>query len=96
MFGGGKQAAKRPLKNNLHAIVLSNTTPVFLTYLTSQAMSLSRVEKLIEKLISNKLSGEELSELLAGITSEEQQREYSNVLEAYFNQLLKEEQKQEK
>jgi hypothetical protein len=59
-------------------------------------MSLSRAEKLIEKLISNKLSGEELSELLSGITSEEQQQEYSDVLEAYFNQLLKEEQKQEK
>ncbi|KQS24844.1 hypothetical protein [Dyadobacter sp. Leaf189] len=59
-------------------------------------MSLSRAETLIEKLISNKLSGEELSELLAGITSEEQQQEYSDVLEAYFNQLLKEGQKQEK
>ncbi|CAG5070476.1 hypothetical protein DYBT9623_03021 [Dyadobacter sp. CECT 9623] len=58
-------------------------------------MSLSRVEKLIEKLISNKLSGEEVSELLAGITSEEQQQEYSEVLEAYFYQLLKEEQKHE-
>ncbi|WP_031530735.1 hypothetical protein [Dyadobacter crusticola] len=59
-------------------------------------MSLSRAEILIEKLISNKLSGEELSELLAGITSEEQQQEYSDVLEAYFNQLLKEGQKQKK
>ncbi|WP_439557096.1 hypothetical protein [Dyadobacter sp.] len=59
-------------------------------------MSLSRAETLIEKLISNKLSGEELSELLAGITSEEQQQAYSDVLEAYFNQLLKEGQKQEK
>lgn len=96
MFGGGKEDTKRPPKNNLCRIVHSFATPVFLAYLTSQAMSLSRVEILIEKLISNKLSGEELSELLAGITSEEQQREYSEVLEAYFNQLLKEEQKQEK
>jgi hypothetical protein len=52
-------------------------------------MSLSRAEKLINKLISNKLSGEELSELLEGITSEEDQQKYSDVLEIYFNNLLK-------
>lgn len=53
-------------------------------------MALSRAEKLIEKLISNKISGEELSELLAGITSEEEQHQYSDALEIYFNRLLKE------
>lgn len=58
-------------------------------------MSLSRAEKLIDKLISNKLSGEELSELLAGITSEEQQQEYSDALEAYFNNLLEDDKKRE-
>ncbi|TLU98751.1 hypothetical protein [Dyadobacter luticola] len=53
-------------------------------------MSLSRAEKLINKLISNKLSGDELSELLAGITNEKEQQEYSDALEIYFNKLLKE------
>jgi hypothetical protein len=53
-------------------------------------MALSREEILIDKLISNKISGEELSELLEGITSDEQQQKYSDVLEIYFNRLLKE------
>ncbi|WAC10366.1 hypothetical protein [Dyadobacter pollutisoli] len=55
-------------------------------------MSLSRAEKLINKLISNKLTGEELSELLEGITSEEDQQKYSDALEIYFNNLLKDNQ----
>lgn len=59
-------------------------------------MALSRAEKLINKLISNKLSAEELSELLEGITSEGDQQKYSDILEIYFNKLLKEEEKQEK
>lgn len=59
-------------------------------------MALSRAEKLINKLISNKLSAEELSELLEGITSEEDQQKYSDILEIYFDKLLKEEEKQEK
>lgn len=53
-------------------------------------MALSRAEKLIDKLISNRISGEELSELLAGITSEEEQQKYSDALEIYFDRLLKE------
>lgn len=53
-------------------------------------MALSRAEKLIDKLISNKISGEELSELLEGIISEEEQQKYSDALEIYFNRLLKE------
>lgn len=53
-------------------------------------MSLSRAEYLINRLISNKLSGEELSELLEGVGSQEQQQSYSDVLEKYFNQLIKE------
>ncbi|WP_138484931.1 hypothetical protein [Dyadobacter bucti] len=59
-------------------------------------MALSRAEKLINKLISNELSAEELSELLEGITSEGDQQKYSDILETYFNKLLKEEEKQEK
>ncbi|MCE6992280.1 hypothetical protein [Dyadobacter sp. CY323] len=51
-------------------------------------MSLSRAEKLIQKLISNKLSGKELSELLEGISSEKEQKDYSDALETYFNELL--------
>ena len=53
-------------------------------------MSLSRAETLINKLISNKLSGEELSELLEGINNAEDQQKYSDALEIYFDFLLKE------
>jgi len=60
-------------------------------------MTPSRAENLINKLIANKLSGEELNELLAGITNENEQKKYSDALEIYFDQLLKEnEQNQEK
>ncbi|MCE7066226.1 hypothetical protein [Dyadobacter sp. CY326] len=55
-------------------------------------MSLSRAETLINKLINNKLSGEELSELLEGINSAEDQQKYSDALEIYFDYLLKENQ----
>jgi hypothetical protein len=54
-------------------------------------MSVSRAKTLIEKLISNRLSAEELSELLAGTHDESVQQAYSETLEAYFNQLLAEE-----
>ena len=53
-------------------------------------MSLSRAEYLIEKLISNKLSGEELSELLDGVSNENDKEHYSGILEIYFNRLVQE------
>ena len=53
-------------------------------------MSLSRAEYLINRLIDNKLSGEELSELLDGVGSEQQQQQYSVILENYFNKLVQE------
>ena len=53
-------------------------------------MSLSRAEYLINRLIDNKLSGEELSELLDGVGSEKQQQQYSVILENYFNKLVQE------
>ncbi|MCE7071825.1 MULTISPECIES: hypothetical protein [Dyadobacter] len=55
-------------------------------------MSLSRAETLINKLISNKLTGEELSELLEGINSETDQQKYSDALEIYFDYLLQQNQ----
>ncbi|MCF0042901.1 hypothetical protein [Dyadobacter fanqingshengii] len=55
-------------------------------------MSLSRAETLINKLISNKLTGEELSELLEGINSEKDQQKYSDALEIYFDYLLRQNQ----
>ncbi|SEJ58049.1 hypothetical protein SAMN05216327_11347 [Dyadobacter sp. SG02] len=54
-------------------------------------MSVSRAQILIEKLISNRLSAEELSELLAGTHDEAVQQVYSDALETYFNRLLAEE-----
>jgi hypothetical protein len=64
-------------------------------------MTPTRVEKLIDKLIANKLSGEELGELLEGINNENEQQKYSDALEIYFDRLLNEhagekEQNQEK
>lgn len=53
-------------------------------------MSLSRAEYLINKLIGNTLSGEELSELLDGVGNEDNQQHYSEVLEIYFNRLVQE------
>ena len=53
-------------------------------------MTPSRAENFINKLIANKLSGEELSELLEGINNENEQQKYSDALEIYFDQLLKE------
>ncbi|MCF0063896.1 hypothetical protein MUK70_26835 [Dyadobacter chenwenxiniae] len=55
-------------------------------------MSLSRAETLINKLISNKLTGQELSELLEGINSEKDQQKYSDALEIYFDYLLRQNQ----
>ncbi|MCF0069461.1 hypothetical protein LZD49_03200 [Dyadobacter sp. CY261] len=54
-------------------------------------MSVPRAKILIEKLISNRLSTEELAELLAGTHDEAVQQAYSDELEVYFNQLLAEE-----
>jgi hypothetical protein len=54
-------------------------------------MSVSRAQILIEKLVSNRLSAEELSELLAGAHDETVQQAYSDALEVYFNRLLAEE-----
>ena len=51
-------------------------------------MSLSRAEYLVNRLIGNKLSGEELSELLVGMDDEKEQAFYSEVLEIYFNKLV--------
>lgn len=54
-------------------------------------MSVSRAQILIEKLISNRLSADELAELLTGTHDEAVQQAYSDALEVYFNRLLAEE-----
>ncbi len=53
-------------------------------------MTHSRAENLINKLIANKISGEELGELLEGLKNEDEQQKYSDALEIYFDRLLKE------
>lgn len=53
-------------------------------------MSVSRAEYLIDRLISNKLSREELAELLSGVNNEAQQQRISDALEIYFYKLLQE------
>jgi hypothetical protein len=53
-------------------------------------MSLPRAEYLINRLISNSLSEDELSELLAGVGNESEQQGYSDILESYFNRLVRE------
>jgi hypothetical protein len=53
-------------------------------------MSVTRAEYLIDRLISNNLSADELQELLGGVSDEKEQQEISDVLEKYFNRLLQE------
>ncbi|MFD2519836.1 hypothetical protein [Emticicia soli] len=53
-------------------------------------MERTRPDYLMDRLINNKLSSEELAELLAGIGETEMSPEYSTILERYFNQLLAE------
>jgi transcriptional regulator CtsR len=53
-------------------------------------MSVTRAEYLIDRLISNNLSADELQELLNGVSNEKEQRKISDVLEKYFNRLLQE------
>lgn len=53
-------------------------------------MERSRPDYLMDRLINNQLSKEELAELLADIGETEMSPEYSNILEHYFNQLLTE------
>ena len=57
---------------------------------SNKNMSLSRAEYLINRLIDNKLSGEELTELLDGVGSDDEQQHYSEILESYFNRLVQE------
>ncbi len=47
-----------------------------------------RAIHLIEKLVGNALSEEELNELLFGIGQQEMTAEYSTILENYFYELL--------
>jgi hypothetical protein len=51
-------------------------------------MSSSRPEYLMDKLIKNTLTKDELEELLAGIGEKEMSRDYSEILERYFKHLL--------
>ena len=53
-------------------------------------MERSRPDYLMDRLINNQLSKDELEELLSGIGETEMSPEYSNILEGYFNQLLAE------
>ncbi len=57
-------------------------------------MERSRPQYLIDKLLSNELSKEELNELLAGLGENEMSPEYSAILETYFNQLITEHEQQ--
>jgi hypothetical protein len=43
---------------------------------------------LIEQLLNNKLSEGELDEFLAGLHNEDVKKTYSDVLEAFFNELV--------
>jgi|GEM_PF-874946 len=44
---------------------------------------------LLEQLIRNKLSVEELGEFLAGLEDEDSAQTYSDILEAYFQELIR-------
>ncbi len=51
-------------------------------------MTSSRPEYLMDKLLKNTLTKDELEELLASIGEKEMSNDYSEVLERYFKQLL--------
>lgn len=53
-------------------------------------MSVTRAEYLIDRLISNNLSREELAELLSSVSDVDQQQRISDALEVYFYKLLEE------
>lgn len=50
-----------------------------------------RSEYLIDKLLKNELSEEELKELIAGLDKEEYRQHYSAILEKYFDWLIEQE-----
>ncbi len=52
-------------------------------------MEISRAKYLAEALINSKLSREDLDDLLSGMNDDEIVKVYSDVLENYFNDLLK-------
>ena len=52
-------------------------------------MEISRAKYLMEALINNKLSVRELDDLITGLENDEVKKAYSDVLEAYFEHLLK-------
>lgn len=51
-------------------------------------MSNSRAHYLLDRLIKNSLSEDELNELLETVGQEKMTKEYSELLENYFQQLL--------
>lgn len=51
-------------------------------------MSSDNTTYLLEKLIRNKLSGEELDAFLAGLANPEVAQAYTALLEAYFQELI--------
>ncbi len=59
----------------------------FLNILTT-LMSRNRAEILIEKMLSNKLTADELSEFLKSISDKKQEAYYDEILEKYFNQII--------
>lgn len=55
----------------------------------NRIMEISRAKYLAEALINSKLSREDLDDLLSGMNDDEIVKVYSDVLENYFNDLLK-------
>ncbi|NDU97340.1 aminoacyltransferase [Spirosoma terrae] len=55
-------------------------------------MAMHRSKYLIDQLINRRLTQEELDEFLAGLHQEAELQAYSDRLEAYFNELLKQNQ----
>jgi hypothetical protein len=55
-------------------------------------MAMHRSKYLIDQLINRRLTQEELDEFLAGLHQEDELQAYSDSLETYFNELLKQNQ----
>lgn len=59
----------------------------------NRIMEISRAKYLAEALINNKLSRDDLNDLLVGMNDDRIVKVYSDVLEDYFNNLLEDQDK---
>ncbi len=70
---------------------MDKVTVLYTVNQTGRLMDQSRARYLILSLIGNKLSGQELDEVLCGLRNQATASEFSNILKLYFEQLVNDE-----